>query len=138
MPESNEYQHCSTLLESVKLSLLHAGRYNRSDMVGPAVILWTDSDNQWAPLVDQLRPLMPELFTLGEYDPEKRIGPAIWLRCVIAEKNEDIVITGSTPPILYLPGVSRQDLRAVESCPDPLKPLAELQYRGVIWSQMNI
>ncbi len=40
-------------------------------------------------------------------------------------------------PILYLPGVSRQDLRAVESCPEHLKPIAELQYRGVIWSQIN-
>ncbi len=40
-------------------------------------------------------------------------------------------------PIFYLPGVSRQDLRAVESCSDILKPLAELQYRGVIWSQIN-
>ena len=25
----------------------------------------------------------------------------------------------------------------MENCPDHLKPLAELQYRGVIWSQMN-
>jgi len=41
------------------------------------------------------------------------------------------------PPILYLPGVSRQDLRAIEGCPDYLKPLAELQYRGTIWSQIN-
>ena len=40
-------------------------------------------------------------------------------------------------PIFYLPGISRQDLRAVESCPDHLKPLAELQYQGAIWSQMN-
>ena len=40
-------------------------------------------------------------------------------------------------PVLYLPGVGRQDLRAVESCPESLKPLAELQYLGVIWSQVN-
>ncbi len=40
-------------------------------------------------------------------------------------------------PIFYLPGFSRQDLRAVENCPEQLKPLAELQYRGVIWSQIN-
>jgi len=38
-------------------------------------------------------------------------------------------------PILYLPGVSRQELRAVEECPVHLAPLAELQYRGVFWSQ---
>jgi hypothetical protein len=28
-------------------------------------------------------------------------------------------------------------LRATEECPDELKPLAELQYRGVFWSQVN-
>jgi hypothetical protein len=40
-------------------------------------------------------------------------------------------------PIIYLPGVSRATLRATEECPHELKPLAELQYRGVIWSQAN-
>ena len=39
--------------------------------------------------------------------------------------------------IIYLPGVSRATLRATEDCPQELKPLAELQYRGVIWSQAN-
>ena len=40
-------------------------------------------------------------------------------------------------PVLYLPGVSRAELRAIESCPRDLQPLAELQYRGVFWSQVN-
>lgn len=41
------------------------------------------------------------------------------------------------PCVLYLPGVSRADLRAIESCPRDLQPLAELQYRGAFWSQAN-
>jgi hypothetical protein len=90
MPELTEDMKFSTLLESVKKSLFRAVRYNRSDMVGPVVILWTDSDNQWAVLVEQLRPLMPELFTLGEYNPEKWVGPAIWLRCIIERFLPDI------------------------------------------------
>jgi hypothetical protein len=40
-------------------------------------------------------------------------------------------------PVLYLPGVSRATLRATEECPNELKPLAELQYRGVFWSHPN-
>ncbi len=40
-------------------------------------------------------------------------------------------------PILYLPGISRPHLRAVETCPRHLQPLAELQYRGVLWSHRN-
>ena len=42
-----------------------------------------------------------------------------------------------TIPIVYMPGVSRQMLRAVETCPRELQPLAELQYRGVLWSQVS-
>ena len=38
---------------------------------------------------------------------------------------------------MYLPGVSRQELRAVQECSDRLKPLVELQYRGVCWAQKN-
>ena len=40
-------------------------------------------------------------------------------------------------PIIYLPGVSRADIRAIEECPKPLQPLAELQYRGVLWTHKN-
>jgi hypothetical protein len=136
-PSSFILHPSSTLLEAVKNSLHHAGRYNRSDMVGPAVILWTDSDNQWAALVDQLRPLMPELFTLGEYDPGKRIGPAIWLRCVTERSLPDVHLPEDITPVIYMPNVSRQTLRAVEECPDTLKPLVELQYRGTVWTQRN-
>jgi len=126
------------LIDRLIQAIRSAAVYNPDVQVAPACILWPDHDRQWEAIIPRLQNELPELLILGNYEPDKRMGPAIWLRCVIAEKNEDVVITGSTPPILYLPGVSRQDLRAVESCPDPLKPLAELQYRGVIWSQMNI
>ena len=137
MPELTEDMKYSTLLESVQGSLLRTGRYNRSDMVGPAVILWTDSDHQWAALVDQLRPLMPELLTLGEYAPKEKIGPAIWLRCIIERSLPDIDLPEDAIPIIYMPNISRQTLRAVEECPDSLKPLVELQYRGAVWTQRN-
>lgn len=126
--------------------------YNPDVQVAPACILWPDRDRQWEAIIPRMQIELPELFVFGEYDIEKRTGAAIWLRCVLAGK---IPIENETPvenqvnekqtsyrvaeniPIFYLPGFSRQDLRAVESCPDPLKPLAELQYRGVIWSQIN-
>ena len=136
-PSSFILHPSSTLLEAVKNSLHRATRYNQSDMESPAAILWTDSDNQWAALVDQLRPLMSELFTLGEYDPVKRIGPAIWLRCVIERSLPEIDLPEDVTPVIYMPNVSRQTLRAVEECPDTLKPLVELQYRGTVWTQRN-
>ena len=132
----------STLLEAVRASLTHAARHNPGDVVAPVAVLWTDADGQWWPLVEQLRPLMPELLTLGEYEAATQTGPAIWLRCVIepavrADKFPDLSWPEGTAPVIYMPGVSRQTLRAVEECPDSLKPLVELQYRGTVWMQKN-
>jgi len=134
--------HAGTLLEAVRTSLAHAGRYNPGDVVAPAAVLWTDADGQWRPVVEQLRGMMPELLTLGEYDAATRTGPAIWLRTVIepavrADKFPDLAWPNGTVPVIYMPEVSRQTLRAVEECPDALKPLVELQYRGTVWTQKN-
>ncbi|MFB3894552.1 MAG: BREX-1 system phosphatase PglZ type B [Phycisphaerae bacterium] len=134
--------HAGTLLEAVRTSLAHAGRFNPGDVVAPAAVLWTDADGQWRPVVEQLRPMCPELLTLGEYDAATRTGPAIWLRTVIepavrADKFPDLAWPNGTVPVVYMPEVSRQTLRAVEECPDALKPLVELQYRGAVWAQKN-
>lgn len=125
------------VIERITAAIRGASIYNRDVQVAPACILWTDRDRQWEAIIPRLRGELPELLILGDYTPEKRTGPSIWLRCVIGGKNGDVVLPQGYTPILYLPGVSRQDLRAIESCPDHLKPLAELQYRGVIWSQVN-
>jgi hypothetical protein len=77
------------------------------------------------------------LLTLGDYNPDSRTGPAIYLRSTIAGVLDDKPPAGGSVPIIYLPGVSRQELRAVEECPKPLQLLAELQYRGVIFSHKN-
>jgi hypothetical protein len=135
-------QESKTLLEAVRTSLAQAARYNRGDVVAPAAVLWTDADSQWQSVVEQLRGLMPELLTLGDYKPESRTGPTIWLRCVIEpavrkEKFTELQWPDEAVPVIYLPGVSRQTLRMVEVCPDALKPLVELQYRGTVWTQKN-
>jgi hypothetical protein len=127
----------NTLLEAVRESLLRAGRYDPGTVVPPAAILWTDADGQWQPLVSQLRSLMPELLTLGDYNPEEKTGPAIWLRCVIERMLPEVKLPDKAIPIIYMPNVSRQVLRAGEECPDSLKPLVELQYRGTVWTQRN-
>jgi hypothetical protein len=126
-----------TFLDAVREGLAAAGRCNPADMAPPAAVLWADPDEQWRPVAEALRPLLPELLTLGEFDPVRRIGPAIWLRCVIERALPEPALPAGAVPLLYLPGVSRQALRAVEECPDALKPLVELQYRGTVWSQKN-
>ncbi len=126
-----------TVIEVLARSLERAARHNPNDVVHPVTILWTDHDSQWQPIIPQLRRLMPQLLTLGEYNPSLRTGPAIWLRSVIDGTLEDSQIPDRKTPIIYLPDVSRQELRAIQECPDNLKPLVELQYRGVCWIQKN-
>lgn len=125
------------VLDRLLKAVRDAAVFNSEVQVAPACILWPDRDRQWEAVIPTLQSELPELMILGKYAPGTRIGPAIWLRCVIAGQTPDVSLPEDQTPILYLPGVSRQDLRAVESCPDHLKPLAELQYRGVIWSQFN-
>jgi hypothetical protein len=126
-----------TFIEAVKESLATAARYNTGDAAAPAAILWTDAEGEWRPLAARLRGLMPELLTLGPFEPEQRTGPAIWLRCAIEGVLEDVKLPVDAIPVLYLPGVSRQLLRSPEECPDELRPLVELQYRGAVWTQVN-
>ncbi|WNZ28440.1 MAG: BREX-1 system phosphatase PglZ type B [Candidatus Bathyarchaeota archaeon] len=125
------------LIDSFIKKIRAAGSYNSDMQACPICILWPDSECQWENVIPILMSKLPELLILGDYDPENRTGPAIWLRCVIAGKLDDVKIPSERTPILYLPGVSRQDLRDVERITDRLKPLAELQYHGTIWSQIN-
>ncbi len=125
----------TTVLDGLVQALIAAGLYNRNDQIAPAAVLWTDKERQWEPLLPRLRQQLT-LLTLGDYDPDTRTGPAYYLRCLIAGTLGG-PLPDDTPPIIYLPGYSRQDLRAVEECPKPLQPLAELQYRGVLWTHAN-
>lgn len=125
-----------TFFDAFLRALYHAGDYNKGDQTPPAAVLWTDKDRQWEPLLPRLRAEVP-LLTLGPYDPSARTGPAIWLRCMIARTLPEADWPQGATPILYLPGVSRQDLRAVAECPQALRPLAELQYRGTLFTQKN-
>ena len=125
------------VIERLTNAIRNAALYNSEVQDAPACILWTDSERQWLPVMARLQAELSELLMLGEYNPENRVGPAIWMRCVIARQLANLDLPADKIPILYLPGVSRQNLRAVENCPENLKPLAELQYRGVIWSQIN-
>ena len=126
------------IINSLIEAVTGSAKYSADVQIAPFCILWPDKERQWEAVIPQhLQIELPELFVLGDYAPEKRTGPGIWLRCVLAQKLADVDLPAATPAIFYLPGVSRQDLRAIENCPDELKPLAELQYRGIIWSQVN-
>jgi hypothetical protein len=123
-----------TLLDQIEARLRDAATFNPNAETAPVAILWPDPDGQFRVVIDALRAALPVL-TLGDLDESTRTGPAYWLRCAIAGTIELPGLSGT--PIVYLPGVARSDLRAVESCPRALAPIAELQYRGNWFAHHN-
>lgn len=103
----------------------------------PAAILWTDPDGSWKALIEPAMAKLKELIVLGDYDPAARRGPAPWIRCVVDHTLPEPQIPSDRAPIVYLPNVSRQELRAGEDCLVHLQPLVELMYRGTLWLQVN-
>ena len=106
------------------------------DQVAPCAVLWPDPERLWECVLPRMRERIPELFVLGDYDSAERRGPALWLRCIEARGVDGAPSAGVTP-VFYLPGVSREMLRAAEDCPPELSALVELQYRGVVWLHVN-
>lgn len=133
----NSYIKNVLVIDSLVNSIKEAKKYNSNTQIAPAAVLWTDKERQWEPVIYKLQDLLPELVVLGDYVPEKMTGPVIWIKCVIARTLPEVILPEESVPIIYLPGVSRSDLRAIESCPEWLQGLAELQYRGTFWSQHN-
>ena len=125
-----------TFFDALADAIEASSSHNRQDQVPPAAVLWTDEARHWQDLLPLLKDRLP-LFILGKYSPDEHTGPAYWLRCIIARTIPHPGLSAAKVPILYLPGYSRQDMRALETCPIELQPLAELQYRGVLWSQKN-
>ncbi|WP_129664641.1 BREX-1 system phosphatase PglZ type B [Phytoactinopolyspora endophytica] len=116
-----------TLLDQIEAHLRQALAYNENAEVAPAALLWPDRDRQFTEAARRLRTRMPVL-TFGELDTSQAQGPAYWLRCVVAGTVDASLPAGT--PVVYLPGVGRDDLRAIEGCPRKLAPIAELQYRA--------
>jgi hypothetical protein len=125
-----------TILEALLRGLDLCRQHDRAGEEPPLVILWPDRDRQWEALLPLLRARHPSLLTLGPREPSTQSGPAIWLRCALA-RSVEVPWAAHQTPVVYLPGVSREQLRAADECPDALAPLVGLQHRGVVWSQAN-
>lgn len=126
----------STLLDAVACAL-RACDTAPDGVARPAAILWTDPRAEWRSVVRLMRDRVPELITLGDYQPSELQGPAVWVRCIVDVSLPDSRVPDGRIPIVYLPGVGRQQLRAGEECPWLLQPLIELTFRGAMWLQRS-
>jgi hypothetical protein len=100
-------------------------------------VLWPDPDKQWLAIIEMLQQEMPELLVLGDYNPEKRTGPAIWLKCMVEQTLPQANWDESVVPVIYLPGISKNNLKNLQNADPPVAPLMEYQYTGTLWTHRN-
>lgn len=123
-----------TILDRLVVRLTQALSFNANAQVEPTALLWPDDGKQWRPVIDRIRERLPVL-SLGAFNSDLGRGPAYWVRCAVMG-TIDVDLTEGLP-IVYLPGVARGELRAVEGCRADLAPIAELQYRSQWFSHPN-
>jgi len=123
-----------TILERLAVALAEAASNDGNVFAPPVAVFWPDKARQWERSIKQLRDHR-RVLTLGSHDPNRSSGPAYWLRCVVAGK---IAVDGPDGlPVIYLPGVSRDDLRSVEAGDQQLAPLVALQHRSQWFAQSS-
>ncbi|MEJ7784911.1 MAG: BREX-1 system phosphatase PglZ type B [Solirubrobacteraceae bacterium] len=117
-----------TGLDALAFALDRALAYDPNVAAEPVALLWPDRERQWESVVPLLQ-VHRRIVVHGDFAPSDLTGPAYWLRCVIAST---IAIEGAPPgtPVVYLPGVSRDDLRNAATTTVGVASLAGLQHRS--------
>jgi hypothetical protein len=124
-----------TALEALTFALDDALAYDPNVSAKPIALLWPDKERQWESLVRLLQS-QRRVVAYGEFDSVRWTGPAYWLRCVIAST---VAVDGAPDgtPVVYLPGVSRDDLRNAGALMPELASLAALQHRSQWFTHPN-
>lgn len=125
------------LQDKIVENLRKAADHNSQIMVRPEVILWPDPDRQFEAVIPVLQQSLPELLVLGSYQPDKRQGPAIWMKCMIARSLPEALWPETATPILYLPGMTKHDFKNIPVADPYVQPLMEYQYTGTLFTQKN-
>jgi hypothetical protein len=127
----------TTPFDALVAALREAGEHDLRVEAPPEAVLWCDPGREFHGLQVDLRGRLPGLLTLGDPDATTRSGPALWLRAAAGRAIAGLEWPAAEPPILYLPGVGRETLRAVEDCPEPLKLLAWFAFSGAFFGHVN-
>lgn len=123
-----------TLLDRLAAVLDAAATSDGNVFAPPVALLWPDKARHWESAISRLRERR-RVITLASHDPEGGRGPAFWLRCVMAGTVEFDGPAGL--PVVYLPGVSHDDLRSAASDDQRLAPLVSLQHRSQWFTQSS-
>lgn len=120
-----------TVLNRLIAALREADDYNRHDLVEPRVVLWTDGDSLWAPVISLVQEAMPELLVLDSEDQGSRRGPSTVLRYSLTRGK------WKETPVIYLPGIPRSAFRGAVGFPESARHLYALQFQGQFWTQIS-
>jgi len=120
-----------TVLNRLIAALRDADNYNRHDLAEPCVVLWTDGDCLWSPVMSLIQEAMPELLVLDPTDSGPRRGPSTVIRYLLARGE------WKETPVVYLPGIARQAFRGAAGFPEVARHLYALQFQGQFWAQVN-
>jgi hypothetical protein len=126
-----------TPLDALITAARDAASYNSAAEAPPEAVVWCDANGDFLPLLPALRERMPELLTYGDFDPATRTGPAIWLRAAAAGSVSSITWPGGAIPIIYIPAIGRETLKAADDCPASLQPLIWLTVAGNFFGHVN-
>ena len=121
-----------TVLEHMVDSIMAAAAYNAHDAAPPAVILWTDGQKLWEAVASRLGECIDRFYILSPEVSGTNAGPSTWIRYQLGLETDK-----KEAPVIYLPGVSRQDFRTPIGFPEEARHLFALQFLGQFWTQLN-
>jgi len=124
-----------TVLDRLLVALDGSLDFDPNVVAAPIAVLWPDEGRQWETTVSELQQRRC-VVRYGAFDAAHHQGPAYWLRCVIAATVELDGLPDGVP-IIYLPGVSRDTMRALDTVAPELAPLGALQHRCQWFSHPN-
>jgi hypothetical protein len=125
----------STLLDELVASVVATKTYMAGAEAAPEAILWCDAGREFEPVIAAMRERLPNLLTLGAYDPSTRTGPAIWLRAAAERRVKGLVWAADATPIIWMPSVTRDAIRGAEDCDAALQPLVWYAVAGNFFGQ---
>lgn len=122
----------------VAQALRTAAKFNAQSSAPPVAVFWPDPDRSWEAVIALLQAEVP-ILVLGEYEPAKAQGPAIWLRAVMADP-ESVKLPphlarhdAQNPWVIYLPGLGRSSLSDSFNLQASIAPLVEVALRSNWW-----
>ncbi len=111
--------------------ILEKSQFQRGQEVSPVCILWPDKNLEWKEFVPLLSNDNLPVLTLDSYNPQSLSGPALYILWNLHHGVHAGI------PVVYLPGVGAEDLKASDTCPLEWQPLAALRYQSSLFIQPN-